>query len=84
MNAQETARMMSDAVNAYSFNNKAFCEQMGREHRTLQQSFTRLCFEWIRYCAEMEHYDDRNRASVENCGLLKEVMDEQSMYLPLV
>jgi len=84
MNAKELARATSDAINSFSFNNKDFCEQMSREHRTLQQSFTRLCFEWIKTCAEMEHYDARNEASVLASKKINEFIKTEDIGLPFI
>lgn len=84
MTGKELARAASDAVNSYSFNETEFCTQMEREHRTLQQSFTRLCFKWIEYCGKMEHYDGRNELSVKACKRLSEVIDEEAMALPMI
>ncbi len=41
-----------------------FIKAMSREHRTLQQSFTRLVFLWIEHCATDEYrHDLRNEAT---------------------
>ena len=84
MNAKELARATADAVNSFSFNGKDFCQQMEHEHRTLQQSFTRLCFDWIKYCSEMEHFDGRNEASVMACKKLREVIEAEDIGLPFI
>ena len=44
----------------------AFLEMMSRDHRTLQQSFTRLCLEWLEQVAERQgpqYVDARNEDS---------------------
>lgn len=86
MDAKELARATGDAINSFSFDYKDFCNEMQREHRTLQQSFTRLCFEWIKHCAEFKDYefDGRNEASVMACKKLQEVIESEDIYLPLV
>ena len=53
-----------------------FCDQMGREHRTLQQQFTGLCICWFRHLAKQENFDLRNQASVELAKLLAPVIEE--------
>lgn len=75
------ASEISNAVNSFSFKEKLFCEAMGFEHKTLQQSFTRLCFAWLRYCASDDYrYDGRNEAShvaakkIKESGLLDQVL----------
>lgn len=55
---------VSTMLNDFSFSARGFCEGMTREHRTLQQSFTRLCIEWLQTCADANYrYDGRNEAS---------------------
>ena len=54
-----------------------FTDQAMTMHRTLQQMFTNLCFEWIRSMAaksETGQYDARNEYSVNKC---KEFVDSQ-------
>jgi hypothetical protein len=80
---QESVRKMvtdmSDFVNTYNSRNKSesFCELMGREHRTLQQSFTKLCFMWMEYVASPEYRTDgRNVASHETSKLLLDLFSK--------
>ncbi len=64
MDTKEHVVKITDFVNSYGSNNKEFIELMSREHRTLQQSFTRLVFMWIEHCASRDyHYDGRNEAT---------------------
>lgn len=59
--AKETVRTISDFINNYNMRPQEFIDEMGREHRTLQQNFTRLVFMWIEHCATDEYqYDLRN------------------------
>lgn len=43
---------------------KLLVEEVGRDHRTLQQKFTRVCMLWMEHLAGQEHFDLRNEASV--------------------
>lgn len=66
-NGKELAGKITDLVN-YSGGQgqEAFLEQMSREHRTLQQSFTRMCLQWLEQVAERkgpQFLDARNEAS---------------------
>ena len=55
---------ITDFVNSYSSDEKQFIAQMSTEHRTLQQSFTRLVLKWIEHCAKPSYsFDDRNHAT---------------------
>lgn len=78
------AEVCSNSVNPMGFRPKLFAEAMGRQHRTLQQGFTRLCFAWIEHLASLQRgqYDLRNEASV--VAAKKIVASVDCLYLPLV
>lgn len=60
----ENVQYVSNMVNNFSFNEKEFARAFSQEHRTLQQSFTRLCVEWLKVCASEDYrYDPRNEDS---------------------
>jgi hypothetical protein len=91
--AKEIVTEMTDFVNTYSNESrKEFIKEMSNEHRTLQQSFTRLCLEWIEHCASSDYRTDgRNEATHQTCKLMVEAYKEKqenllplSNYLPLV
>ena len=76
---------VSTMLNDFGFSAKGFCESMTREHRTLQQSFTRLCIEWLQTCADAEYrYDGRNEASHEVAKALINSQDADFLGLPFV
>jgi hypothetical protein len=92
--AEEIVNDLTDYVN--SFNNKSveFNKYMAHQHRTLQQSFTRLALSWIEYVASDEYRTDaRNEDSKAVCmklmqcfrremaaeGFTKETLDLMSM-----
>jgi hypothetical protein len=61
---KELVQEVTDYVNTYSNKGEEFSQAMSREHRTLQQSFTRLCLSWLEHCASDEyHTDGRNEQS---------------------
>jgi len=61
---KELVQDITDYLNTFNSKEKEFCEAMSCEHRTLQQSFTRLCFQWIEHCASDEYrIDARNEQS---------------------
>lgn len=61
---RENAERIANLLNSFQFNPERVCLAMTREHRTLQQSFTRLCIQWLCTCASDEYrYDGRNEAS---------------------
>jgi hypothetical protein len=62
--AKETVQTVTDYVNSFSNKEKEFIQEMSGEHRTLQQSFTKLCLAWLEHCASEDyHFDGRNEAS---------------------
>jgi len=66
--SEEMAREISRYVNnvCHEEDIRNFVKAMACEHRTLQQSFTRLCVAWLEDLGRREenHYDLRNEASV--------------------
>ena len=89
---QKAVQNITNYVNSYSLDSDKFNEIMGCEHRTLQQSFTRLCLKWLEYAASDEYrFDDRNQAShqigEELINLYKDANGETwlpSKSLPLI
>jgi len=79
--AIQMAKEVSDFVNNFSVDNKAFCEQMAKEHRTLQQSFTRLCCAWFQTLAEAKYFDARNEESVL---LAKKIVETCEIRLSMI
>lgn len=82
-----------ESLNVIGKNNKEFIETASCQHRTLQQSFTKLCMEWLEHCASDEYkFDLRNEASHEIAkqmieGFYKVKQDDYlkpSQYLPLI
>lgn len=83
----EAARAMSDFVNNMRLDEEAFVDAMIQEHRTLQQSFTGLCFAWIRRCAERYEaglYDGRNEAACRTCAEIVEKVENVNLGLPFI
>ena len=91
--AKEMASEMTDFVNTFSSEpKKEFIHAMSCEHRTLQQSFTRLCLEWIEHCASQDYRTDgRNESTHQTCKAMVEAYKEKqnnlaplSAYLPFI
>lgn len=68
LNGSELAELVANTLNSTLDNEitTAFINRMYREHRTLQQNFTRLCAAWLEHLAALDEfqYDARNEASV--------------------
>lgn len=84
---KKDVQAVSDMVNSMSFHPEEFCEEMRKEHRTIQQNFTRLCFEWLKTCAAEDYpHDERNRASHVKCKEIVETMsvDPAWDFIPFI
>lgn len=71
---------ISSMVNTFSTDTlrDQFIQLMSTEHRTLQQSFTRLALEWIEYVASDKYRTDgRNEGSHRVCKELLEAFRKQ-------
>ena len=81
---QEVVNQISDFVNTMSTShNKDFIHEMNKEHRTLQQSFTRLCLTWLENCASDEYrHDPRNESSHFTAKELVDKWVKESGFLP--
>ena len=83
--AKEQASLVSDMANNMSFNEKAFAKAMTREHRTLQQSFTRVCIAWLKECGSEEYrFDLRNKGSNDIGKAITEFLKTYQGGLPFV
>ena len=83
-NAKDNVEMVSDMLNVFGFSSADFCKEFAKEHRTLQQSFTRLCVEWLRTCASDDYrYDGRNEASHEVAKMLLDGKDND-IHIPFI
>jgi hypothetical protein len=61
----------------------AFCLAMERDHRTLQQTFTRLCVAWLLHAGEPGYRTDlRNEATHKLAVALKPILEEA--HLPFI
>ena len=78
---KETAHFLNVICNEKE--QQSFIELMSRDHRTLQQNYTRFVLKWIKAQAESEYYDLRNKNSVMLC---KKIMDtiKDECYLPYI
>lgn len=83
----EVASAITTAVNCFC-DPKKVVEYMTYEHRTLQQTFTRVCVEWLKTLSQTEYCDDRNRASVELAKKLMSIPEARDLldtaHLPMI
>lgn len=79
----EAAKMLSSAVNDYSFNPKRFAETLPYMHRTLQQNIFRLIATIINFMADDNYRtDERNQASHDISKKLAQILKDE--YIPFV
>jgi len=71
--AEKLANDIGDFLNSYAYaeRNALLTECLTRQHRTLQQNFTRFTFHWMKTCASDDYKrDERNEYSHIECGNL--------------
>ena len=76
IDAKQAAETVADYVNNMGHDPKEFVEQMARQHRTLQQSFTGVCLKWLEHLSKLKEgeFDLRNEDSVKVAQkLLKDI-----------
>ena len=84
---KQNANEVSNMLNSLGFVPELFCAEMRKDHRTIQQNFTRLCFEWIKTCAQEDYpHDERNRASHVKCKYIVDRMSSDPAwdFLPFI
>jgi len=73
LTTKEVVRHVSDYFNSFSSKETAFITEMERQHRTLQQSFTKAVLMWLEHLAtEDYHVDSRNEGSQTTARKLME------------
>lgn len=93
-NADACVQAFTTMVNSMSLDPTPFIMSMNRQHRTLQQSFTRLCFAWIEHCASEEYRTDlRNEQTKKISEEIKMIVEQfklqndnysPSQFLPVI
>lgn len=82
---KELAKDIARAINNFGFGYEEFCKAMTNEHRTLQQSFTRLCIHWLETCSKLEYYDGRNEASVMLGKIVMDALEQNDIHgVPMI
>jgi hypothetical protein len=81
LDGKQLAEVTADSLNTFGFSGdiEAFVNEMGNQHRTLQQTFTGLCAKWLIHLAEQGkegRFDLRNEDSVEFAMEIKPQLDK--------
>jgi hypothetical protein len=84
--AKTITEELGNFANTFSPDESGFIEGMSRQHRTLQQSITRLFIVWLRHLATLPEgrYDDRNKATVRFAKSVMQNVPEEDMWLPYI
>lgn len=80
----EQAANISRMINNLGFPYKVVAKELASEHRTLQQSFMRLCVAYIQEMATHESYDARNERSVLLAKEIVKNIPSDMLILPMV
>ena len=83
MTGKEFANVCSEFVNNYTADTEGFAKAMSREHRTLQQSFTRMIVEYLKLQAQ-ERDDARNQASINFSKKVVKMLEEDNIAFPMI
>lgn len=78
------ANSISDFTNSFTFPYELIAKKMANEHNTSQQSFMRLCMEFIKLMSEKNYWDGRNEASVKTAKKIMEAFGDEPIVLPCV
>lgn len=58
------ANCLTNAINIMGFDPNKVAQELKRQHRALQEDFTRICMEWLKVVASPDYpYDARNECS---------------------
>lgn len=83
MTGTELANACTNYVNSFSCKEKDFAEAMSRQHRTLQQSFTRMIVAYL--CMQAQETDDlRNQSSIEFSKKVIKLLEDEKIAFPLI
>lgn len=77
-NADFVERMVND----FGFDDEGIAKRMANTHPTLQQSFMRLCRNFIETMSKKTYFDARNENTVKMCKRMMESLEDTS--LPMI
>lgn len=78
------ANSIADFTNSFTFPYELIAKKMANEHNTTQQSFMRLCMEFIKLMSEKNYWDGRNEASVKMSKKIMEAFGDEPIVLPFI
>lgn len=75
---------IENILNNFGFDETGVAEQLANTHPTLQQTFMRLCVEYIHIQAKKQYFDERNMATGKACKRLSNVISEGDFFFPFI
>lgn len=82
---QEMAEQLAQFVNTFNTVRMEACAQaMVHQHRTLQQSMTRMFLRFMELQAQEDDYDLRNQASIRLARKIVKLVEDEQACLPMV
>ena len=81
-----SSKLLADMVNSFSFNPAKTADELLDKHRTLQQSFMKLCLEYIKAQAKVDpqRCDARNERTLELSRRIVEAIGLEELYVPFI
>lgn len=80
---QKLQEEVSMAING-SFDAKAFAKAFAKDHRTLQETFTKVCIAWLEELATNGSIDLRNQSAYEFAKKVMTVTTEEERFMPFI
>lgn len=82
--AKLAAIMLGKLCNTFSMNDvsKEFIHEMNREHRTIQQSFTKMMLEWMEHVSSENYRTDLRNEDSKKCvkTMIEKFKSENGFY----
>lgn len=75
---------VSNGINCGNLNVKEFAQAMNKDHRTLQQGFTKLCIAWLEELATNGSSDLRNESAYKFATKVMTLTTEDERYMPFI
>ena len=78
----EAADEVSNFINIIGFENKKFVAKLATEHRTLQQTFTGICLNWLAHLSQLSEYeyDALNEYSVRVAKKIAKALEDDDQF----
>ena len=82
--ARDAAQSLMKAVNEMGFDIDSFADEIGREHRTLQQNAFGAFLATVKMWAETRHFDLRNEWTIAKSKEIRDLLGPFGMKAPFI